>query len=84
MNLNHLASTLARMDDPKGLNISVVDVKCVLAALGQYLRLHGVFQSMRVFMAIASRAGQRSLRVPGTELLAKPDLYDARFIDTRA
>jgi len=58
VNLNTLASELAKDDGPAGLNISVTHVKAVLGALGRLMRKENTLRVISVLFAIWNRAGK--------------------------
>ena len=60
VNLNQLASELARADNPHARNEDVVAVKIVLAALGKKLRSVGIVEALSILCAIGIRAGKQS------------------------
>ena len=59
VNLNTLASELARADNPQARNEDVVAVKIVLAALGKKLRSVGIVEALSILAAIGIRAGRK-------------------------
>jgi hypothetical protein len=56
-NLNLLASNLAKIEGGKDC-INIAQIKELISSLGQYLRSVGVYQAIRIFVAIYRRAGK--------------------------
>lgn len=58
VNLHTLAAELAKDDGPSGLNMSIVEVKAVLGALGRLMRKENALRVISVLFAIWNRAGR--------------------------
>ena len=57
INLNKLCTDLSVGDDRDGVNVKVVEVKIVIAALGQHLRHLPPDHALATVAAICERAG---------------------------
>jgi len=58
VNLNELARQVAVEDDPKGLNMSMAEVKAVLAGLGRLMRRETIGRVVAICLALYTRAGR--------------------------
>lgn len=59
INIKKLAAELATSDDKSGLDLDVVQVTAVLAALGNKLRECETTEALEILAAIAGRAGTK-------------------------